>query len=138
MIWLNLSARPPARRLRITVSNVTATVAAFVRLGLLMEAEKDDDRALEAAIAQLCRAGVRALEADQKQATAKGLKSTLITALAGHTEHRTVRSQSQGAYGSCGECDGDVMTRREEINWQVIAAIVVAVALVLAAAPAFA
>jgi hypothetical protein len=30
------------------------------------------------------------------------------------------------------------MTRREEINWQVIAAIVVAVALVLAAAPAFA
>ena len=66
------------RCLRITVSNVnTATVAAFVRRGLLMEAEKDDDRAVEAAIAQLCRAGVRALEADQKQATAKGLKSTL-------------------------------------------------------------
>ena len=38
----------------------------------------------------------------------------------------------------CGECDGDVMTRREEINWQVIAAIVVAVALVLAAALALA
>jgi hypothetical protein len=40
-------------------------VAVFGRLGLLQEAEKDDDRAVEAAIAQLCQVGVRALEADQ-------------------------------------------------------------------------
>jgi hypothetical protein len=55
------------RCLRISITNATATVAAFVRLGLLMEAEKDDDRAIEAAIAHLCRAGFCAIQAAQDE-----------------------------------------------------------------------
>jgi hypothetical protein len=37
--------------------------SAWVALGLLTEDQRNDDRAIEAAIARLCRAGFRAIEA---------------------------------------------------------------------------
>ena len=51
------------RCLQITITNATRTVEAFIKAGLLTEAQKDDDLALEMVIAQLCRAGF-ALQAD--------------------------------------------------------------------------
>jgi hypothetical protein len=56
--------RKGARCLRIVISSAEQTLSAFVRIGVL--AEGQDDRAIEAAIAQLCRAGFRAIEARQK------------------------------------------------------------------------
>ena len=49
--------------LRIEISNWAATIDAFVRAGLLAEEQRNDDRAIETAIAQLCRAGFRAVQA---------------------------------------------------------------------------
>ena len=55
-----------ARIVRIEVMDWAATLAAFVRVGVLAEDQRNNDRAIEAAIAQLCRAGFRAVEARQK------------------------------------------------------------------------
>ena len=55
-----------ARIVRIEVTDWVATRDAFVRIGVLPEDQRNNDRAIEAAIAQLCRAGFRAVEAQQK------------------------------------------------------------------------
>ena len=44
-------------------SSAEQTLSAFVRIGVLAQDQRNDDRAIEAAIAQLCRAGFRAIEA---------------------------------------------------------------------------
>jgi hypothetical protein len=49
--------------LRIEISNWAATIDAFVRAGVLAEEQRNDDRAIETAIALLCRAGFRAVQA---------------------------------------------------------------------------
>ena len=55
-----------ARCVRIEVTDWAETLDAFVRIGVLAEDQRNDDRAIEAAIAQLCRAGFRAIEARQE------------------------------------------------------------------------
>jgi hypothetical protein len=55
--------RKGARCLRIVISDAEQTMSAFVRIGVLAEDQRDDDAAVESAIAQLCRAGFRAIEA---------------------------------------------------------------------------
>ncbi|MGY8683235.1 hypothetical protein Q2941_36480 [Bradyrhizobium sp. UFLA05-153] len=55
-----------ARMVRIEVTDWAETLDAFVRIGVLADDERKDERALERAIAQLCRAGFRAVEARQK------------------------------------------------------------------------
>jgi hypothetical protein len=51
------------RCLRIVISAADQTLSAFIRIGLLTEAQRNNDAAIETAIAQLCRAGFRAIEA---------------------------------------------------------------------------
>ena len=55
-----------ARCVRIEVTDWAETLEAFVRIGVLAEDQCNHDAAIEAAIAQLCRAGFRAIEARQK------------------------------------------------------------------------
>jgi hypothetical protein len=55
-----------ARMVRIEVTDWAATLAAFIKIGVLAEDQRNDDRAIEAAIAQLCRAGFRAVESRHK------------------------------------------------------------------------
>jgi hypothetical protein len=52
-----------ARCVRIEVMDWAETVDAFVKLGVLAEERRNDDEAIEAAIATLCRAGFRAIKA---------------------------------------------------------------------------
>ena len=52
-----------ARCVRIEVTDWAETLDAFVRIGVLKAEHRNDDTAIEAAIAQLCRAGFRAIEA---------------------------------------------------------------------------
>ncbi len=51
--------RNGTRCLRISIVGAKATLAAWVEAGLLAEDQVDDDRAIERAIAQLCREGFR-------------------------------------------------------------------------------
>ena len=55
--------RAGTKLLSIEIGHAEQTIAAWVALGLLTEDQRNDDRAIEAAIAQLCRAGFRAIEA---------------------------------------------------------------------------
>ncbi|WP_439370954.1 hypothetical protein [Bradyrhizobium sp. DASA03120] len=55
-----------ARIVRIEVTDWAETLDAFVPIGVLAAEQRNDDTAIEAAIAQLCRAGFRAVEAQQK------------------------------------------------------------------------
>ncbi|WP_439370887.1 hypothetical protein [Bradyrhizobium sp. DASA03120] len=55
-----------ARIVRIEVTDWAAARDAFIRIGVLKAEQSNDDQAIEAAIAQLCRAGFRAVEARQK------------------------------------------------------------------------
>jgi hypothetical protein len=52
--------------LRIEISNWAATIDAFVRAGVLAEEERNDDRAIETAIAVLCRRGYRAIKGERE------------------------------------------------------------------------
>jgi hypothetical protein len=49
---------------RIEVTDWAETLAAFIKVGVLSAEERDDDKAIEAAIAVLCRRGYRAIKAD--------------------------------------------------------------------------
>jgi len=51
------------RCLRIVISSAEQTLSALVRIGVLAENQRNDDAAIETAIAQLCRAGFQAIEA---------------------------------------------------------------------------
>ena len=55
--------RAGARCLRIEISNAAQTLDAFVKVGVLAEEQRNDGRAIETAIAQLCRAGFGAIQA---------------------------------------------------------------------------
>ena len=55
--------RAGTKLLSIEIAHAEPTIAAWVALGLLTEDQRNDDRAIEAAIARLCRAGFRAIEA---------------------------------------------------------------------------
>jgi hypothetical protein len=55
--------RAGTKLLSIEIAHAEQTIAAWVTLGLLTEDQRNDDRAIEAAIARLCRAGFRAIEA---------------------------------------------------------------------------
>ncbi len=57
--------RNDARCLRIEISNAEQTLDALVKIGVLAEQERDNDRALEAAIAVLCRRGYSAIKAER-------------------------------------------------------------------------
>jgi len=52
-----------SRCVRIEVTDWAETLAAFIKIGVLKAEHRNDDTAIEAAIAQLCRAGFRAIEA---------------------------------------------------------------------------
>ena len=52
-----------ARCVCIEVTDWAETLAAFIKIGVLKAEHRNDDTAIEAAIAQLCRAGFRAIEA---------------------------------------------------------------------------
>ena len=53
-----------SRCVRIEVTDWAETLAAFIKVGVLSAEERDDDKAIEAAIAVLCRRGYRAIKAD--------------------------------------------------------------------------
>ena len=55
-----------ARCLRIEISNAEQTLDAFVRIGVLAEERRNDNRAIEAAISALCRRGYRAIKAERE------------------------------------------------------------------------
>src|ERR1700758_4187405 len=55
--------RNGARCLRIEISNAEQTLDAFVKIGVLAEERRNDDRAIEAAISVLCKRGYSAIEA---------------------------------------------------------------------------
>jgi hypothetical protein len=52
--------------LRIEISNAEQTLDAFVRIGVLEEERRNDNRAIEAAISALCRRGYRAIKAERE------------------------------------------------------------------------
>ena len=53
-----------ARCVRIEVTDWAETLDAFIRIGVLKAEQRNDDKAIEAAIAVLCRRGYRAIKAD--------------------------------------------------------------------------
>jgi hypothetical protein len=53
-----------ARCVRIEVTDWVETLDTFVRIGVLKAEQRNDDKAIEAAIAVLCRRGYRAIKAD--------------------------------------------------------------------------
>ena len=59
-----------ARTLRISIPNAEHALDEFVRVGVLQADRRNDDAAIEEAIAQLCRRGHRALVAEQATAAA--------------------------------------------------------------------
>ena len=52
--------------LRIEISNAEQTLDAFVRIGVLEEERRNDNRAIEAAISALCQRGYRAIKAERE------------------------------------------------------------------------
>jgi hypothetical protein len=61
--------------LRISIPNAQHTLDEFVRVGVLQADRRNDDAAIEEAIAQLCRRGHRAL-VDEREAAAAPQLST--------------------------------------------------------------
>ena len=57
--------RNGARCLRIEISDSERTLDAFVKIGVLAEERRSDDRAIEAAISALCQRGYSAVKAEQ-------------------------------------------------------------------------
>ena len=55
-----------ARCLRIEISNAEQTLDAFVKIGVLAEEQRNDDRAIEAAISVLCKRGYSAVKAERE------------------------------------------------------------------------
>ena len=58
--------RTGARCLRIEISNAELTLDAFVKIGVLAEERRNDDRAIEAAISVLCKRGYSAVKAERE------------------------------------------------------------------------
>jgi hypothetical protein len=58
--------RTGARCLRIEISNAEQTLDALVKIGVLAEERRNDDTAIEAAIAVLCRRGYRAIKGERE------------------------------------------------------------------------
>jgi hypothetical protein len=56
------------RTLRITIRNAERTLDEFIRVGMLSADRRNDDAAIEEAIAQLCKRGHRALVAEREAA----------------------------------------------------------------------
>jgi hypothetical protein len=50
---------------RIEVTDWAETLDAFIKIGVLAEERRNDDTAIEAAIAVLCRRGYRAIKAER-------------------------------------------------------------------------
>jgi hypothetical protein len=55
-----------ARCLRIEISNADQTLDAFVKIGVLAEEHRNDDRAIETAISVLCKRGYSAIKAERE------------------------------------------------------------------------
>ena len=55
-----------ARCVRMEVTDWAETLDAFIRIGVLKAEQRDDDNAIEAAIAILCRRGYRAIRAERE------------------------------------------------------------------------
>jgi hypothetical protein len=55
-----------AHCVRIEVTDWAETVDAFIKIGVLAEERRNDGRAIEAAIAVLCRRGYRAVKAERE------------------------------------------------------------------------
>ena len=58
--------RNGARCLRIEISNAEQTLDAFVKIGVLEEERRNDNRAIEAAISALCQRGYSAIKAERE------------------------------------------------------------------------
>ena len=58
--------RNGARCLRIEISNAEQTLDAFVKIGVLAEERRNDDRAIEAAISVLCKRGYSVVKAERE------------------------------------------------------------------------
>jgi hypothetical protein len=58
--------RSGARCLRIEISNAEQTLDAFVKIGVLAEQHRNDDRAIEAAISVLCKRGYSVVKAERE------------------------------------------------------------------------
>ena len=59
--------RDGARCVRIEVTDWAETLDAFVRIGVLKAEHRNDDTAIEAAIAVLCRRGYRAIKGGERE-----------------------------------------------------------------------
>lgn len=55
-----------ARCVRIEVTDWAETLDAFVRIGVLAEDQRNDYRAIEAAVSVLCQRGYRAIKAERE------------------------------------------------------------------------
>ena len=53
--------------MRIEVTDWAETLDAFVRIGVLKAEQRNDDKAIEAAIAVLCRRGYRAIKGGERE-----------------------------------------------------------------------
>jgi hypothetical protein len=51
---------------RIEVTDWAETLDAFIKIGVLAEERRNDDTAIEAAIAVLCRRGYRAIKGERE------------------------------------------------------------------------
>ena len=58
--------RNGARCLHIEISNAEQTLDAFVKIGMLEEERRNDNRAIEAAISALCQRGYSAIKAKRE------------------------------------------------------------------------
>ena len=56
-----------ARCVRIEVTDWAETLDAFIRIGVLKAEQRNDDTAIEAAIAVLCRRGYRAIKGGERE-----------------------------------------------------------------------
>jgi hypothetical protein len=87
-----------ARCLRIEISNAEQTLDALVRIGVLAEERRNDNRAIEAAISALCRRGYRAIKAEREN---RSRKQSLWKSLR-HLDHRRAGHTSPEATPSLG------------------------------------
>jgi predicted GNAT superfamily acetyltransferase len=58
--------RNGARCLRIEISNAEQTLDALVKIGVLADDRRNDDKAIEAAISVLCKRGYSAVKAERE------------------------------------------------------------------------
>jgi hypothetical protein len=58
--------RNGTRCLRIEISNAEQTLDALVKIGVLPQERRNDDRAIEAAISVLCKRGYSAVKAERE------------------------------------------------------------------------